>query len=87
MSRSGDRPIPAWFGAGMVVAGALVLVYAFSQYASIGNDPSYTGTGWRDASEMRDVARGMLLGVTLVVLGLYYLVTIAVCERTLVSAS
>lgn len=70
MNRSGDRPVPLPAGVALIAAGTLVCAYAFFQYASIGNDPSYTGTGWRDASEMRDVARGMLLGVTLVVLGI-----------------
>ena len=70
MGRSGDRPIPALAGVAMIVAGVLVLGYAFFQYASIGSDPSYTGVGWRDTYEMRDTARGMLLGVALVALGI-----------------
>lgn len=70
MSRSGDRPIPMLAGVGLIVAGVLFLVYAFFQYASIGGDPSYTGVGWRDTYEMRDTARGMLLGLALVVLGI-----------------
>lgn len=70
MNRSGDRPIPMLAGVGLIVAGVLFLVYAFFQYASIGGDPSYTGVGWRDTYEMRDTARGMLLGLALVVLGI-----------------
>ena len=74
MNRSGDRPIPMLAGVVLIVAGVLFLGYAFFQYASIGGDPSYTGAGWRDAYEMRDTARGMLLGLTLVVLGILVVV-------------
>ena len=70
MNRSGDRPIPMLAGVVLIVAGVLFLGYAFFQYASIGGDPSYTGAGWRDTYEMRDTARGMLLGLALVVLGI-----------------
>lgn len=69
MSRSGERPIPMLAGVALIAAGVLFLGYAFFQYVSIGGDPSYTGAGWRDAYEMRDTARGMLLGLALVVLG------------------
>lgn len=74
MNRSGDRPIPMLAGVVLIVAGVLFLGYVFFQYASIGGDPSYTGAGWRDAYEMRDTARGMLLGLTLVVLGILVVV-------------
>lgn len=70
MNRSGDRPIPMLAGVVLIVAGVLFLGYAFFQYASIGGDPSYAGAGWRDTYEMRDTARGMLLGLALVVLGI-----------------
>ena len=70
MCRSGDRPIPMLAGVALTGAGVLFLGYAFFQYASIANDPSYAGVGWRDTYEMRDVARGMLLGVALVTLGI-----------------
>ena len=70
MGRSGDRPIPMLAGVALTGAGVLFLGYAFFQYASIANDPSYAGVGWRDTYEMRDVARGMLLGVALVTLGI-----------------
>ena len=70
MNRSSDRPIPMLAGVVLIVAGVLFLGYAFFQYASIGRDPSYTGVGWRDTYEMRDTARGMLLGLALVVLGI-----------------
>ena len=70
MNRSGDRPIPMLAGVVLIVAGVLFLGYAFFQYVSIGGDPSYTGAGWRDTYEMRDTARGMLLGLALVVLGI-----------------
>lgn len=59
----------AWVGPALIAAGVLVLAYAGLQLASIAGDPSHTGAGWRDAYEMRDVARGMLLGVALVTLG------------------
>ena len=70
MNRSGDRPIPMLAGVVLIVVGVLFLGHAFFQYASIGGDPSYTGAGWRDTYEMRDTARGMLLGLALVVLGI-----------------
>ncbi|WP_417802049.1 hypothetical protein, partial [Thermophilibacter provencensis] len=70
MGRSKDRPIPMLAGVALIAAGVLFLGYAFFQYASIANDPSYAGVGWRDAYEMRDTARGMLLGLALVVLGI-----------------
>ena len=70
MGRSGDRPIPMLAGVALTGAGVLFLGYALFQYASIANDPSYAGVGWRDTYEMRDVARGMLLGVALVTLGI-----------------
>lgn len=70
MGRSKDRPIPMLAGVALIAAGVLFLGYAFFQYSSIANDPSYAGVGWRDAYEMRDTARGMLLGLSLVVLGI-----------------
>ena len=70
MDRSGERPIPMLAGVALIGAGALFLGYALFQYVSIANDPSYSGVGWRDTYEMRDTARGMLLGVALVTLGI-----------------
>ena len=70
MGRSKDRPIPMLAGVALIGAGALFLGYALFQYVSIANDPSYSGVGWRDTYEMRDTARGMLLGVALVTLGI-----------------
>lgn len=67
---AGERRTPAWFGPALIVAGAAVLAYAWFQFTSIANDPSYTGAGWRDASDMRHVSQGLFLGLALVALGI-----------------